>query len=140
MVGRRLISTNSTTRCCDYPEVILPDFPRAGITMEIGRSRETRRSTLLLAVIYIFERSCFRSIRRGFHGFHGPVSIPPPLPLIAGSWPMVHPMVNDADPIRRKPMFDHRGSFIGRGTRDDATFRSYKLLDHRETWNLLTHG
>lgn len=80
MVGRRLISTNSTTRCCDYrcPEVILPDFPRAGITMEIGRSRETRRSILLLAVIYIFERSCFRSIRCGFHGFHGPVPLPPP--------------------------------------------------------------
>lgn len=79
MVGRRLISTNSTTRCCDYrcPEVILPDFPRAGITMEIGRSRETRRSILLLAVIYIFERSCFRSIRCGFHGFHGPVSTSP---------------------------------------------------------------
>lgn len=88
------------------PEVILPDFPRAGITMEIGRSREARRSILLLAVIYIFERSCFRSVHRGFHG---PVSSPPPShppPIATSRWFIE---VNDADPIVES-VFDHRGS------------------------------
>lgn len=62
---RWLISTNSTTRSCDYPcPRIFPEFWTLALRWKLldPESRQTPRSILLTA-IYIFERSCFRCIR-----------------------------------------------------------------------------